>query len=84
MQTERLILLRDLYDGTGAGIRTCSRSMSNAIAPVRQWSRDRILKVRSRVHRTLDVQQEQVNSDIEALKVSLFLAASCRLCALLL
>ncbi|EKD00567.1 hypothetical protein A1Q2_05232 [Trichosporon asahii var. asahii CBS 8904] len=42
--------------------------MSNVIAPVRQWSRDRILKVRSRVHRTLDVQQEQVNSDIEALK----------------
>lgn len=49
--------------------------MSNVIAPVRQWSRDRILKVRSRVHRTLDVQQEQVNSDIEALKVSWFFAS---------
>lgn len=69
-QAERLIILRDLYDGSGSAPQVCSRSMSNIIAPVRQWSRDRILKVRARVHRTLDVQQEQVNSDIEALKVS--------------
>lgn len=44
--------------------------MGGVVARVRGWPRERILKIRARVHRTLDVQQEQVNSDIEADKVS--------------